>query len=128
MIVALSTDVANLVVWVSLALGVVGLALNVWALRDARGDLRAVRRSLRNGLMLIQAGGDVAHERRRVLIQVLLLASAVLVLNATVAAPDPARTAARVLVLLVQVAIVEKSFMARRVRRDMMRYDGRSVR
>lgn len=123
MTVAVSTFAADLVIWTALAVAIGGLVLNVWALLDARADLRAVRGGSRNGLLLMQASGDVGQEWRRVVIQLLLLAAAIVVAAAT-APPDGARVAGRLLVLLVVVAVSEKALYARRVRRRMMRYDG----
>jgi hypothetical protein len=106
--------------------GVVALAVNLALWRGTRGDLRDLIETKRNGLLLIGARGNVARERWRVVLQIVLLAAAGLALDSPDPtgpyADSPGRRAIIFLFLTFQWGLVASAWGDRRVRKRMIRY------
>lgn len=106
--------------------GILALTVNLILWRGTRCDLHDLITSKRNGLLLIGARGNVARERWRVVLQLVLLAAALLSLNSPNPSGEYADSAARraiiALFLAFQWGLVASAWADRRVRKRMIRY------
>lgn len=130
MIEALSiSDTASPIEVVFAIGGLVALAVNLYALRDAVCDLQILRRESRNGLLRMAAKANRGRERSRVVLQSLLLLAAF----QAMVSPDPAepyassagRQAVVVALLAFQYGTAIAALLERRTRKRMLRYDER---
>lgn len=126
------SDTASTVELVFAFGGLIALAVNVWAWRDAHCDVETIRRERRNGLLRLAARANRGRERTRTVLQAILIFAAIEAL-ATADPPEPyASSGARQLVILsllvFQWGLAAGALGERRTRKQMLEYDRRATR